>query len=138
MRLLAAALLLAFLLLLVCALWWDLRATLWAMNYQRQIRGYLLMLNKLGQDYLPTQQVFPLLPLTSIGRSPSNTIIIDQHYASGEHALIALRSGQWWLEDRNSRNGTLLNGDLVTQPTILSEGDIISIGDVHLQFTLEK
>ena len=34
---------------------------------------------------------------------------ISDPYASGEHSLVAWRSGQWWLEDRDSRNGTLLN-----------------------------
>jgi len=137
LRLFSAALLLAFLLLLAYILWRDLRAALQAMHYERRTYGHLLVLNKLGHDYLPSGQAYPLLPLTSIGRSPSNTIIIDQHYASSEHALIALRGGQWWLEDRNSRNGTLLNGDSVTQPTILSEGDIIGIGNVYLRLTLE-
>lgn len=137
LRLLSAALLLAFLTLLAYILWRDLRVALQTMHYERRVYGHLQVLNKLGQEYLPSGQTHPLMPLTSIGRSPSNTIIVDRHYASSEHALIALRGDQWWLEDRNSRNGTLLNGDLVTQPIILSEGDIISIGDVHFQFTLE-
>ncbi len=78
----------------------------------------------------PTGQTYPLLPLTSLGRSPTNTIPISDDYASGEHALVALRSGQWWLEDRQSRNGTTINGMPITQPVIITDGDIIGVGSV--------
>lgn len=137
LRLFSAVCLLAFLVALAYVLWRDLRAALQTMHYERRSYGRLVVLTRLDQEYLPSGQTYPLLPLTSIGRSPSNSIVIDQHYASSEHALIALRGGQWWLEDRNSRNGTLLNGDPVTQATILSEGDIISIGNIYLRLTLE-
>jgi len=138
LRVLSSACLLAFLAVLAYSLWRDVQVSLQRMQHERRSYGRLLVLNKLDQEYLPSGQAYPLLPLTSIGRSPSNSIVIDQHYASSEHALIALRSGQWWLEDRNSRNGTLLNGDAVTQATILSEGDIIGIGNIYLRLTLDE
>ncbi len=89
-------------------------------------------------NFLLTGTVYPLTALTSIGRSPTNSIPIDDNFASSEHALVALRNGQWWLEDRSSRNGTLLNGMQVTQPVIVTDGDIITIGKIALRIDLDS
>ena len=75
-----------------------------------------------------------LTPFTTIGRSDNNSIVISDPYASGEHALVTWRNGQWWLEDRDSRNGTLLNDLPVETPLIISHGDVIGIGQVQLRF----
>lgn len=83
-----------------------------------------------GEDY-------PLLPLTSLGRSPTNTIPINDTFASSEHALVAMRNGQWWIEDRKSRNGTLLNDLPVTEPIVITHGDIIGIGTMKFRLELE-
>jgi pSer/pThr/pTyr-binding forkhead associated (FHA) protein len=74
------------------------------------------------------------VPFTTIGRSDSNTITISDPYASGEHALVAWRSGQWWLEDRDSRNGTLLNEIPVDEALIIGQGDVIGIGQMQFKF----
>ncbi|MER3459472.1 MAG: FHA domain-containing protein, partial [Chloroflexota bacterium] len=86
---------------------------------------------------LPEGTVFPLQPVTSLGRAPTNTVALPDSYASGEHALLSLRGNQWWLEDLGSRNGTFLNGVLITEPVVASAGDIISIGRVQLKVELE-
>ncbi len=80
---------------------------------------------------------FPLLPLTSLGRAPTNTIVLNDTFCSQEHALVTRRGGQWWLEDRNSSNGTRLNGLPVNEPVVLSSGDVIGIGRVQLKIELE-
>jgi pSer/pThr/pTyr-binding forkhead associated (FHA) protein len=77
--------------------------------------------------------VFPLRTVNSLGRSPANTVVIPDTYASSQHALLAQREGQWWLEDRNSRNGTLLNGGRIEEPTIVSSGDLIGVGRTQLR-----
>jgi hypothetical protein len=77
---------------------------------------------------------FDLQPMTSIGRGPTNTISLPDTFASTEHARIALRRGQWWLNDQNSRNGTLLNDVLITGTVVLSSGDVIGIGRVRMRF----
>jgi pSer/pThr/pTyr-binding forkhead associated (FHA) protein len=77
--------------------------------------------------------VFPLRAVTSIGRSPNNTIIIPDTYASSQHALLTQREGQWWLEDRNSRNGTMLNGRRIDDPTVVSSGDVLGVGRTKLK-----
>ena len=79
---------------------------------------------------------FPLLPLTTLGRGPTNTVVLNDSFCSQEHALVAQRAGQWWLEDRNSSNGTRLNGEPVSEPVVVSSGDVIGIGRIDLKVEL--
>jgi pSer/pThr/pTyr-binding forkhead associated (FHA) protein len=72
-----------------------------------------------------------------LGRSPTNRVKVEDNFASGDHALISRRNGQWWLEDRKSRNGTTLNGILVTRPLVITHGDVIGIGHMRYRVDLE-
>lgn len=137
LRIVSGLLLGAFLLLLFVALWRDYRSVAARVESTKRSYGRLLVLLEVDNALVKTGQSYPLLPLTSLGRAPTNTIIITDSFASSEHASIALRSGQWWLEDRGSRNGTTLNGVPVTQPTIITDGDIIGIGNMRLQLELQ-
>ena len=80
---------------------------------------------------------FPLLPLTSLGRSPRILSCWTIRFAA-RHALVTRRGGQWWLEDRNSSNGTLLNDEPVREPVVVSTGDVIGIGGILLKVELEE
>lgn len=77
---------------------------------------------------------FRLQPVTIVGRGPTCTIILEDSFVSTEHARIASRRGQWWLDDLDSRNGTALNGIPLLGPVVLSSGDIIGIGRVQFRF----
>jgi putative membrane protein len=79
---------------------------------------------------------FPLLPITTIGRASSNTIVLDNGYVSTEHVLITRRGDQWWLEDMGSRNGTLLNGVELGESAVISVGDVIGIGQTQFKVEL--
>ncbi|MGE4632958.1 MAG: FHA domain-containing protein, partial [Planctomycetota bacterium] len=60
-----------------------------------------------------------------IGRDPTNDLIIDDTRASRHHAeVIPLGDDSWLLRDGGSRNGTLLNDEIVDR-TILEPGDVI-------------
>lgn len=131
LRLLSAALLLAFLVALVWLVRRDLQQATPA-GAQSQRAGTALLL---GADGAVTSR-FALRAVTSIGRIPGNTIVLDAGYVSAEHALLTLRDGRWWLEDLQSRNGTRLNNTRVTGVTRVSDGDIIAIGDTHLKLEL--
>ncbi len=135
LRLVSGSLLVAVLVLLFVIVWRDYRSAVLQAESTRRAHGRLIEVHEIDDGYIPTGQTYPLLPLTSLGRSPTNSIPINDDYASGEHALVALRGGQWWLEDRQSRNGTTINGMPVTQPVIITDGDIIGVG--HVQFRLE-
>ena len=62
--------------------------------------------------------------------------IVDDAFASNEHALLSRRSGRWWLEDLGSKNGTFLNGELLNAPAIVATGDEVGIGKVQLRIEL--
>jgi hypothetical protein len=79
-----------------------------------------------------------LRPVTAIGRSSDNHIVIDDPFTSTHHAMIVWRDQRWWIEDLESHNGTLLNDLLLTEPSVLTSGDIIRIGETELKFTLTK
>lgn len=80
--------------------------------------------------------VFPLRPgdETGLGRSGRNAITMVDPFASMDHAVIHENGGQYWLADKNSRNGTYLNEVRLDRPTVLADGDRIRIGGVTLQF----
>lgn len=138
LRLISGLLLLAALAVLFVVMWRDYRSAVVQVEASRRTFGRLVELREIDDGYGATGQSYPLLPLTSIGRSPTNSIPINNDYASGEHALVALRSGQWWLEDRQSRNGTMINGMPITAPVIITDGDIIGVGSVSFRLELEK
>jgi len=135
LRLLLAILLYAFLATVLLMLWRDLRQATTSREATRP-RGQLVVLHAPDKT-LATGAAFPLQPVTSIGRSPTNTIPIPDTFASAQHALLTWREGQWWLEDRDSRNGTLLNGTRISGPTIVSAGDVIGVGRTQLKLEMK-
>jgi len=137
LRIILAVLLYAFLGALFWMLWQDVRAAERASAVRSRRLGQLVVLES-PWPTLATGTAFPLLPVTSLGRAPTNTAPLpDDETASLEHALLHLRDGQWWLEDLDSRNGTRLNDAPVTQPAPVVPGDVIGVGRVKLKIELE-
>lgn len=66
----------------------------------------------------------------SIGRSPQNAVVLDDDsMVSRKHALVQRESsGDFYLSDLGSRNGTTRNGLPVTSPVLLQDGDSFTIG----------
>lgn len=138
LRIISASLLILLLLSLLWIIWRDYRATLRDLESRRRSYGYLVLLQEIEGNYHPIGKKYPLLPLTSLGRAPTNTVIIEDDFASSEHALLAMRNGQWWLEDRQSRNGTTLNDIPVYKPMVITNGDIIGVGHLYFRLDLER
>ncbi len=145
LRVVSGALLLIFLGTIFAMLWRDYRAAAQTVAQDGQHRGRLVVVRVQatggrlvdGRGALPAGQSYPLLPLTSLGRAPTNTIVLDDTFCSQEHALVVRRGGQWWLEDRRSSNGTRLNGQPVTEPVVVSSGDVIEVGHTQLKVEME-
>jgi Nif-specific regulatory protein len=72
-------------------------------------------------------------PIT-VGRSRSNTIVVEDDKVSRVHARIYFESGQWFARDNQTLNGTHVGGVAVTHPIPLSEGLEITIASVRLIF----
>ena len=75
-------------------------------------------------------------PTCSIGRSPRNTVALaDDPMVSRKHALVRREeSGEYYLSDLGSRNGTTLNGKPITAPVRLSDGDAFTTGSHRFLF----
>jgi hypothetical protein len=69
----------------------------------------------------------------TIGRRPENSIVLDDPFASGRHAKVGQDRNGYYVEDLDSSNGTLLNGQRV-QCAALKSGDVIRIGNQELRF----
>jgi pSer/pThr/pTyr-binding forkhead associated (FHA) protein len=82
-------------------------------------------------------QRFTLRTVTAIGRSSSNHLVIDDLFASANHAIVVWRENHWWIEDLGSHNGTYLNDERVTEPCALNSGDRIRVGEAVLRFEPE-
>ena len=75
-----------------------------------------------------------LRPITAVGRADTSHLVINDPFASTNHAMILWREGLWWLEDLGSHNGTYVNDERITQPVPLTSGDRIRIGETILRF----
>ena len=126
-----------FLLLVVLVAWRELRAVpLAAARPAPASYGYLTIVDAAASGRTPGE-VLPLQTITLIGRGAGNTIVLNDPSVSAVHALLSYRQGRWWLEDRGSTNGTVLNGVLVEQPTVVNFGDLIELGQVKLRLEAE-
>jgi signal transduction histidine kinase/pSer/pThr/pTyr-binding forkhead associated (FHA) protein len=69
----------------------------------------------------------------SIGRDPSNTIVLQDNWVSRTHARIVREGEDCLIEDLGSVNGTRVNNRYVTRQ-VLNSGDRIALGGTILQF----
>ena len=74
---------------------------------------------------------------TRIGREQINQIRIVNAAISRFHAEIHRRGFCYFLEDKQSTNGTKLNGSLLSENENLNDNDEIVIGEFTLTFTLD-
>ena len=70
----------------------------------------------------------------SIGRDPSNDLVLSDGMVSRRHAIMELKDDEYVLRDNNSSNGTLVNGDRVESDQTLRDGDLIAIGSARLLY----
>ena len=82
------------------------------------------------QDPVTGVQVIPLTAgqRITLGRAPSNRIVVHDERASRFHAEIFPGSHGWMVRDLDSRNGTLLRGERLVGDRQLMPGDLIRIG----------
>lgn len=80
------------------------------------------------------------IPLTkermTVGRKPHNDIQIDNLAISGEHAAVVTILNDSFLEDLNSTNGTLVNGQPIKKH-FLKNGDVVELGKYKLKYIAE-
>lgn len=79
------------------------------------------------------EPVYRLAETTTVGRHPSNGIVISSDSVSRFHARIDRRGNFYILQDLKSSNGTFVNGERITQIT-LHHGDEVLFGAVEFRF----
>ena len=87
----------------------------------------------LSMDGLVLKEVPLLKERISIGRKAHNDIQIDNMAISGEHAVVVTILNDSFLEDLNSTNGTLVNGQTVKKH-FLKDGDVIELGKYKMKY----
>jgi DNA-binding NtrC family response regulator len=76
--------------------------------------------------------------IVSLGRNRDSTIILQDRHASRRHARIFSTNGHWYISDQDTTNGTRVDGTPIVRDTPLNDGQVITIGDVRLRFTLTR
>jgi pSer/pThr/pTyr-binding forkhead associated (FHA) protein len=112
------------------------------LHKHRSAREDILMTNKtIKLTWTDVQsknshQIITELPVT-IGRLKSkNSLVLPSKMVSAKHARLSLTEDQLWLEDLNSKNGTLLNGEPVSRKTVIQPSDKILAGPYLIEFDL--
>ena len=132
LRLLFLAGLYLFLFAVVRVLVRDLRA---AAREPHAELGRLLVVDS-GESDLRPGQAFALDAITSLGRDVNNTIVVEDPFASSEHAVLTYRGRTWYVEDVGSTNGTYVNGQRIDGVAPVGYGDDVQVGQVR--FRLER
>ena len=132
LRVLLAMSLYAFLGWALYTIWYELRAqgTLLA---TRKIPG--VHLNIQVDEQPPVQEYFSQSEIL-IGRDSHCDLPLGDETVSVRHARLSYHHGQWWLEDLGSTNGTRLNREKVTIPTVVINGDYIECGKASIIINL--
>ena len=128
LRIFLAAALYAFLGWALYTLWRDLRMQTLILAAQKTPT---ITLTRIGMDeFEPASfqksEIF-------IGRELTSSLPIIDDTVSGQHARLAYRHNQWWVEDRKSTNGTFLNDEPVQTMTVLVSGDEIRVGQTVMK-----
>ena len=124
LRLLLTLSLYAFLAWAFTNLWRDIKLQS-ALLAARKIPPISLTLSLAGQ----VTQIHRFIQAeVTIGRDPTCECPVDDEAVSARHARLRYHHNQWWLEDLDSTNGTLLNQEKLAIPTVVISGDEFHCG----------
>jgi adenylate cyclase len=70
-----------------------------------------------------------------VGRSDDNNFVLSDRWISRNHAMLqCTETGDFYLIDLGSRNGSFVNGRRVSIPVTLRNGDRLTFGQTDLEF----
>jgi pSer/pThr/pTyr-binding forkhead associated (FHA) protein len=124
LRLLLAVSLYAFLGWAFVSLWRDIKQQ-GALLASRKAPPISLTLT--CREFAPQVRHFDQ-PDVTIGRDPTCECPVNDEAISARHARLNFHHNQWWLEDLNSTNGTLLNQEKLVMPTVVMSDDEFKCG----------
>ncbi|MCX7718494.1 MAG: ATP-binding protein [Candidatus Sumerlaeaceae bacterium] len=83
-----------------------------------------------------SQTHFELRPsTTTVGRHPNNDLSLLLESVSRFHARLECRPDGYYLTDLGSSNGTFVNGERLSQPRRLADGDTVTFGRADFVFS---
>ena len=128
LRIILALSLYVFLGWAIWILWRDL-------NYQSKSLSDLFLpaITLTRKDIDPNEPLTFSSPELTIGRDPACDIFFQDKTISAQHARISFHHNHWWIEDLNSRNGTMLNSESVLEPLVLTSGDALKCGQIDFE-----
>jgi len=96
----------------------------------------------LGPRLIPTTNSPDLEPYyrvrenTTVGRHPSNRMVIPLDSVSRFHGKISSRGSNFYVQDLNSSNGTFVNGEKIKE-TVINHKDLVTFGEIEFSFRHE-
>lgn len=77
-------------------------------------------------ELIKNQWIIGRTPVT-IGRAPECEVQLDARWVSRQHATIRMEGSNYVIEDAGSKNGVFVNGQRVSGPRTLEDGDRIQL-----------
>ena len=75
---------------------------------------------------------------TTVGRSDECEYLLDDKSISRRHLEVYFRSSKGWsVRDLESTKGSYVNGQKITEPTELNNGDLLKLGNITFSVTIE-
>ena len=115
------------------SIWQDLKHHNRNLSYQKVPP---LVFRILGKDELQIRYFYA--PEVIIGRDPGCDFLIQDEAVSARHSRLSYHHHQWWVEDMHSTNGTYLNRERLSTPTVMISGDELHFGHITLSITIEE
>ena len=131
LRILFAVALYGFLGMAVLTIWRELQKTGSMISTQKIPTIYLKR-----QDFEDPESHELNMATITIGRNASCKYSVSDETVSSHHTRLSFHHQQWWVEDLNSTNGTFLNNEPVSVPTVIISGDELRVGKINLQLTI--
>jgi DNA-binding response OmpR family regulator len=73
-------------------------------------------------------------PRTVVGRAPDCDLVLAEARVSRHHAELRREGDGLWLADLGSTNGSQLNGQRLSRPLPLKDGDVLEFGSARFTF----
>jgi len=129
LRLLAVIILYTFLGVALTLIWHDLKQAA-----HQSVKQYRLRVTQTNEPTFMVGEILPLEMVTVLGSQADNEIILPQ--AAPRQVRLIQEHQTWWVENLAESVVTWLNGQPLQQPTPLSPGDMIAVGENHFKFEL--
>lgn len=90
-------------------------------------------------DLVSNRKIPITAPRCKVGRDDLNDIVISGDQSiSRFHFVITKENGQYMVQDGKSRHGTFLNGNQITVPEPIHDGDVLKVGVSLFWFVIEQ